>query len=258
MRSPRPWLIASCALLALAALLSTSWRWAGAPARDAGGLASLSLSQRGPIDPAFCGPLQIPLPPPPIDSPFGVHLYAAAPKGKVHLLSMDEALVRLHPPPSHISTPHAASLAQPGSVDFPRQGASAASAAGGLPPSSPVPSHHETAEEDIQTVVMLLEEYRRAFGAMPMGEQNDEIVRRLQGENPRGIAVLPKTHPNLSTEGELLDRWGTPYRFHPESAWLTTVRSAGPDRTMWTHDDILSENALPGGAAGAPTLTLGH
>jgi hypothetical protein len=37
-----------------------------------------------------------------------------------------------------------------------------------------------------------------------------------------------------------VDRWGTPYRFHPESAWVMTVRSAGLDRRMWTGDDILS------------------
>lgn len=128
-------------------------------------------------------------------------------------------------------------------------------------PSSPstVPEHqgeyNETAEQDMQTVVILLEEYRRAFGAMPMGEQNDEIVRRLQGENPKGIAVLPKNHPNLNALGELLDRWGTPYRFHPESAWLTTVRSAGPDREMWTRDDVLSELAEELSTANGPLLS---
>jgi hypothetical protein len=100
---------------------------------------------------------------------------------------------------------------------------------------------NETALDDVQSVVMLLEEFRRAFGAMPTGELNDEIVRRLQGENPKGIAVLPKTHPAIR-EGELIDRFGTPYRFHPESAWVTTVRSAGPDKKMWTGDDIVSEN----------------
>lgn len=129
------------------------------------------------------------------------------------------------------------------------------------PASEPLPAtlnpfHNETGEEDVATVVLVLEEFRRVFGAMPMGEQNDEIVRRLQGENPKGIAVLPRTHPNLSPEGELLDRWGTPYRFHPESAWLTTVRSAGPDRKMWTRDDLLSENTVPAQSPGDLTSSF--
>jgi hypothetical protein len=100
---------------------------------------------------------------------------------------------------------------------------------------------NETGLDDVQSVSMILEEYRRAFGAMPVGELNDEIVRRLQGENPKGLAVLPKTHPAINAQGELMDRWGTPYRFHPESAWDMTVRSAGPDRRMWTNDDILTD-----------------
>jgi hypothetical protein len=99
---------------------------------------------------------------------------------------------------------------------------------------------NESALDDVESVSLILQEYRRAFGAMPVGELNDEIVRRLQGENPRGIAVLPKIHPAINPAGELLDRWGTPYRFHPESYWMMTVRSAGPDKRMWTTDDILS------------------
>jgi hypothetical protein len=116
----------------------------------------------------------------------------------------------------------------------------AAHIADGRNSEKPAVALNETAQDDVATVGQLLEEYRRAFGAMPVGELNDEIVRRLQGDNPLGIAVLPKDHPAISADGELLDRWGTPYRFHPESAWVMTVRSAGPDKRMWTSDDILS------------------
>lgn len=232
-------------LLLIAAVFSMSWRWAGnASARAPGisGPAALS-STRGPVDPAFCGPLQTPLPPPSIDSIYGHHLYAASAKGRVHPLPVMEALAQL-PPPAPVAdrTPAGPSpaIAAPAFIAGRAAGASLAPAGTASPPPHRG-EYHETAEEDVQTVVVLLEEYRRAFGAMPMGEQNDEIVRRLQGENPKGIAVLPKNHPNISPDGDLLDRWGTPYRFHPESAWLTTVRSAGPDREMWTADDIISE-----------------
>lgn len=225
-----------------------SWRWAGESGAGRAKGVSTDFEQRGPVDPSFCGPLMIPLPPPPIDSPFGVHLYAATPKGTVHLVPLDEALDRLPVASAGLPTGGAAepivekSDASPSSLHTE-----------GPPVARPTAVQNETGEEDVQTVVLVLEEYRRAFGAMPMGEQNDEIVRRLQGENPKGIAVLPKTHPNISANGELLDRWGTPYRFHPESAWLTTVRSAGADRQMWTRDDILSENTLPDKTSGEIT-----
>lgn len=196
----------------LAAVLITGWWLAGD--EDAGSgvtAAEAVLRTKGPQDAAFCGPLAQPRPPPPVDSPFGVHLFATTPLGVVH--------------PVRGSMEIANDLGLPGAVadKVPHQPA------------------NETAFDDVQSVSMLLEEFRRAFGAMPTGELNDEIVRRLQGENPKGIAVLPKSHPAINGEGELMDRWGTPYRFHPESVWETTVRSAGPDKKMWTRDDILSE-----------------
>lgn len=235
---PRP-VLAATGLLLVAAVISTGWRLADPSARTQGAAVASLPPTRGPIDPAFCGPLDIPLPPPPLDSPYGLHLYAATPKGSVHLLpTVAEVLARLPAPAARRTG--AAPPVPP--AEPPPQ-----SAAATAPPLSP----NETAEEDVQALVILLEEYRRAFGAMPMGEQNYEIVSRMQGENPKGIAVLPKSHPNISAEGELLDRWGTPYRFHPESAWHTTVRSAGPDQEMWTADDLLSHTQEPD----APSLT---
>lgn len=95
---------------------------------------------------------------------------------------------------------------------------------------------------DLQVVATLLQEYRRATGSMPAGQLNDEIVRHLQGKNVRGVAVLPKTHPMINADGELMDRWGTPYFFHSESSYVMTVRSAGPDRKFWNSDDVLSDD----------------
>jgi hypothetical protein len=195
-----------------AAIVTIAWRLAGrAPTTFT---SSLTLPPTlGPQDPAFCGPLKMPLAPPPFESPFGHHLYADRPSGRLQRLGVAEIINRLSKETQAPQTPDEQVAAD------------------------------ESALEDVATVVLLLEEYRRAFGAMPMGELNEEIVRRLQGANSKGIAVLPLNHPNISSAGELVDRWGTPYRFHPESAWLTTVRSAGPDREMWTHDDILSDES---------------
>ncbi len=46
---------------------------------------------------------------------------------------------------------------------------------------------------------------RQALGENPVG-LNDEITAALTGSNKNGAACLPKDHPAISDEGELLDR----------------------------------------------------
>ena len=67
---------------------------------------------------------------------------------------------------------------------------------------------------------------------------NEEYVDFLIGKNPKGIQMLPHDHPDISEKGELLDRWGTPYFFHPVSEKRVDILSAGPDRTLFTDDDV--------------------
>lgn len=209
----KPYLHAGFFLL-LITILTIGWWLAGMDKNHSTNVQNINRS--GPMEPAFCGPLRMPMPPPPIDSPYGIHLYATTPIGTIHPLPVMEIV-------NHLPAPEGVTVKTDNSDSTVK---------------------NETVFDDVQTVSILLQEFRRAFGAMPTGELNDEIVRRLQGENPKGIAVLPKTHSSISNEGELLDRWGTPYRFHPESAWHMTVRSAGPDKRMWTGDDQLSEDGL--------------
>ena len=85
----------------------------------------------------------------------------------------------------------------------------------------------------------VLEAFRTSFAAEgnPTGS-NAEITAALTGANRLGLVLIPRTHPAINAEGELCDRWGTPYFFHSESRRRTTVRSAGPDRRMWTADDV--------------------
>jgi hypothetical protein len=219
MKKPLPSVIVHGAFAALLAIvLSWGWWLAGtAEVASKPKAAPVLPPTKGPVDTAYCAPGANPRQPPPLDSPFGLHLYAARAKGIIYALPAMIIADQLAPP------------VKEGSKDEP------------APKPTSVAPKNETAYDDVESVKNLLQEYRRSFGAMPVGELNDEIVRRLQGENPQGIAVLPRTHPSINSDGELMDRWGTPYRFHPESAWHMTVRSAGPDRKMWTTDDVLSE-----------------
>ena len=51
--------------------------------------------------------------------------------------------------------------------------------------------------------------------------------------------LLPPDHPAINPNGELCDRWGTPFFFHAESAKKMEIRSAGPDKKMWNDDDVV-------------------
>ena len=95
-----------------------------------------------------------------------------------------------------------------------------------------------TPQDDLELLETLIEGYRRALKENPSGE-NGEIVAALMGRNSRGVAVIPTNHPALSAHGQLLDRWGTPYFFHPVSSQTMEIISAGSDKKLWTPDDIV-------------------
>jgi hypothetical protein len=81
--------------------------------------------------------------------------------------------------------------------------------------------------------------YGAAFGGNPVGT-NAEITRALNGNNPTHAMFLSGIPgQQINSKGELLDPWGTPYFFHQLSGSDMEVRSAGPDRKMWTSDDIV-------------------
>lgn len=96
----------------------------------------------------------------------------------------------------------------------------------------------EAPEHDLEVIENLLSLYRQIFGGNPPGGFNREIVAALLGGNPRRLAILPPDLAALGPEGDLLDRWGTPFYFHPVSRQVMEVLSAGPDKLLWTPDDV--------------------
>jgi len=70
------------------------------------------------------------------------------------------------------------------------------------------------------------------------GLTNVEMTNLLLGENKKSIAYLPDDHPRINEFGQLTDSWGTAYEFHTVSSLRVEVTSAGPDRELFTDDDI--------------------
>ncbi len=94
---------------------------------------------------------------------------------------------------------------------------------------------------DIRADLRLMNEIFIAYrGALhsgnPVGE-NAEITAALAGRNKIGFAFIPPGNPAINSRGELCDRWGTPFFFHQLSGERMEIRSAGPDRKLWTADD---------------------
>lgn len=110
------------------------------------------------------------------------------------------------------------------------------------PPSTPPPRRAEDSEPEVAAgfdkVSLMLRDYRTLTGENPVGT-NAEIMKSIMGDNPKGAQLGPPEGQGLNAQGELIDRWGTPYFFHQLSKDLMEIHSAGPDRRMWNEDDIV-------------------
>ena len=103
-------------------------------------------------------------------------------------------------------------------------------------PPPPVGPPDETAMLQIDQVNLMIRDYRTLAGENPVGT-NAEIMAAVMGNNPKQAKLGPPEGAKLNEKGELIDRWGTPYFFHQLSRDHMEIRSAGPDKVMWTADD---------------------
>jgi len=82
--------------------------------------------------------------------------------------------------------------------------------------------------------------YASQFGENPVGT-NPEITKALTGGNPKEAKFISEESGlRINALGELVDYWGTPFFFHQLSGTEMEIRSAGPDRVMWTADDLVT------------------
>ncbi len=91
----------------------------------------------------------------------------------------------------------------------------------------------------LEAVALNLRNFGQRFGGNPVGS-NAEITKSLNGGNPAHARYVPE-QASIDAQGELTDHWGTPYFFHQQSAYETVIRSAGPDRKLYTVDDLTAK-----------------
>ena len=93
----------------------------------------------------------------------------------------------------------------------------------------------------VQNVSHAIRQYGGMFNGNPVGT-NPEITAALSGKNPRQINFINgDAGMRVNAQGEMIDPWGTPYFFHQISGTEMEIHSAGPDRVMWTSDDVVSK-----------------
>jgi hypothetical protein len=106
-------------------------------------------------------------------------------------------------------------------------------------PASPLQFTNFAPATVVENVRRAIRQYGAMFGGNPVGT-NPEITAALAGDNPRHINFLDAAAGmRVNENGETVDPWGTPFFFHQLSGTEMEIRSAGPDRTLWTYDDLV-------------------
>jgi len=77
----------------------------------------------------------------------------------------------------------------------------------------------------------------KSAGNRPLSA-NEDWAALLRGENAAHERFLPDQHLALNAQGQLIDRWRSPLFFHALGGVRYEIRSAGPDKKLWTDDDL--------------------
>jgi hypothetical protein len=93
-------------------------------------------------------------------------------------------------------------------------------------------------QEDLEQLNAVFDLFLWAYRELPEGGENHEMMARLTGENSHQVIFFPPDHESFDAEGALLDRWGSPYFMHKISGQQVDIVSSGPDRELWTTDDL--------------------
>jgi hypothetical protein len=92
----------------------------------------------------------------------------------------------------------------------------------------------------VENVSRAIRQYGEMFGGNPVGT-NPEITAQLNGGNPKQINFIQlDAGMRINEKGELVDAWNTPFFFHQISGTEMEIHSAGPDKIMWTQDDLVT------------------
>ncbi len=67
---------------------------------------------------------------------------------------------------------------------------------------------------------------------------NEEFAAALRGQNAVKLNFVSEGSRAFNAQGQVIDRWGNALFFHVSDRTRIDIRSAGPDRQLWTDDDL--------------------
>jgi hypothetical protein len=106
-------------------------------------------------------------------------------------------------------------------------------------------AHRHKLESDINQVQTAVLNYYTEYSVYPVAPDNATLVKMLTGLNAGGnarqVAFLNLKPSDFNDQGELLDPRGTPIQFSVTADGTLHARSAGPDKTFGTADDIVGK-----------------
>jgi len=114
-------------------------------------------------------------------------------------------------------------------------------------------------QDDLMWMARALDNYSllvKGDQPLPTGA-NEEIAKALLGKNRAHMKFISEKHSALNSAGQIIDRWGSALFFHSSYSDRLDIRSAGPDKQMWTEDDLhrrYDGTYLKGEALLAPSL----
>lgn len=100
------------------------------------------------------------------------------------------------------------------------------------------PEELQRIRDAVDGVELTLRDYAVALDGNPVGT-NSEITAALRGDNAKQLKLDIPSGSTVNQAGELCDPWGTAWFFHQLSAKKMELRSAGPDRKLYTEDDFV-------------------
>lgn len=96
---------------------------------------------------------------------------------------------------------------------------------------------------DLRNLEVACRAYKAEYDSYPAGD-HAQTLQILRGRNARQIVFLetPSRKSAFSKQGELLDPWGTPYRFAITTNSPPVFISAGENRLFGDQDDLSTTN----------------
>jgi hypothetical protein len=109
------------------------------------------------------------------------------------------------------------------------------------------PNKVTTTRNEEEQLANAIAQYDVVFHKYPAND-NAGLRKNLTGNNPQQLTLLTLSESSTNKDGQMVDVWGTPYKFVFKSTNSFTITSAGENRTFGDTDDVVFNcvsNSLP-------------